>query len=144
MEFISVTFKQVEQESNNSGERASPCLPAGAGIERELEVQNVPLGSSGCSYRVSRPATLSSFTALITIAAAFAFLGKRRSSTRLSEIWHGKIGMLDARSSSCENLCTPCFSAWRRPHSRLALRVDPVRLREEARDRVGNREPVES
>jgi MYXO-CTERM domain-containing protein len=144
MEFISVTFKQGEQESNNSGEHASPCLPAGAGIERELGVQNVPVGSSGCSCRVSRPATPSSFTALIMIAAAFAFLGKRRSPARLAETRYGKISMLDARSSSCENLCPPCSSAWRLPHSRLALRADPVRSRVEARDRVGNREPAES
>ena len=36
MEFNSVAFKQGEQESNNSGEHASPCLLAGAGIERKL------------------------------------------------------------------------------------------------------------
>jgi hypothetical protein len=119
-------------------------LLVGAGIERELEVQNVLVGSSGCSCRVSRLATPSSFTALIMIAAAFAFLGKNRSSARLSEIRHGKISMLDARSSSCENLCPPFSSSWRRLHSRLALRADPVRSRVEARDRAGNREPAES
>ena len=101
--------------------------------------------SSGCSCRVSQPATPSSrFTALVAIGVALAILGKRRSTARLTRFRPGKTTMLDARSSSCEDVCTVCSSYWRPLRSQLAHRVDPVRPRLEVRARAGNQAPAGS
>jgi hypothetical protein len=47
--------EQGEQESNNRGEHASPCLPAGAGIERELEVLADRVGCHNGAETASSP-----------------------------------------------------------------------------------------
>jgi len=48
--------EQGEQESNDSGEHASPCLPADAGIECELEVLAERVGGDNGAETASSPA----------------------------------------------------------------------------------------